>query len=193
MSDPSKVTKVLINKIHGGRKQDSKFWQSEFSGNDNKGNPKQTGNKSNLVEFLSLFLLSVIGIGIVIYGGYFLYNRYKIEFSQPEPIATQTPKQSHKRPQIKKRIRNENKPITKKELDKAIEKALNKRQSPPSNIPNLQSANSYYQVELKNGSLIKAKSASKNGNRYTINDINGLEFSLNRNEIKEVKKITYSN
>lgn len=28
--DVSKVTKVLIHKIHGGRKQDSKFWNSEY-------------------------------------------------------------------------------------------------------------------------------------------------------------------
>ena len=30
---PSKVTEVLINKIHGGRKMDSKFWQSSHPDN----------------------------------------------------------------------------------------------------------------------------------------------------------------
>ena len=29
--EPSDLTKVLIKKIHGGRKQDSKFWQSELA------------------------------------------------------------------------------------------------------------------------------------------------------------------
>jgi hypothetical protein len=28
---PSKLTKILVHKIHGGRKQGSKFWNSEFS------------------------------------------------------------------------------------------------------------------------------------------------------------------
>lgn len=32
--EPSKVTKAIVNKIHGGRKQDSKFWQSEFDYKD---------------------------------------------------------------------------------------------------------------------------------------------------------------
>ncbi len=29
--EPGKLTKVLIKNIHGGRKEDSKFWQSEFA------------------------------------------------------------------------------------------------------------------------------------------------------------------
>lgn len=28
---PSRLTKILVQKIHGGRKQDSKFWSNEFS------------------------------------------------------------------------------------------------------------------------------------------------------------------
>ena len=32
MPEPSKVTKALVNHLHGKRKRDSKFWQSEFSG-----------------------------------------------------------------------------------------------------------------------------------------------------------------
>ena len=44
MGEPSKVTKVLINKIHGGRKQDSKFWKSEFSDETiSKPKPSQIG------------------------------------------------------------------------------------------------------------------------------------------------------
>lgn len=44
----SKVTKVLIHKLHGGRKQDSKFWQSEFS-DDPPSSPKPT--QPNVVRF----------------------------------------------------------------------------------------------------------------------------------------------
>lgn len=37
-AQPSKLTKVLVKKVHGGRKQDSKFWQSEFVDQGNEFN-----------------------------------------------------------------------------------------------------------------------------------------------------------
>lgn len=45
---PSKVTKVLVDKIHGGRKQDSKFWQSEFS--EPKKEPIKQEPKKDLIS-----------------------------------------------------------------------------------------------------------------------------------------------
>jgi hypothetical protein len=43
-NNTSKVTKVLIDKIHGGRKQDSKFWQSEFSQRKKQSTKKENRN-----------------------------------------------------------------------------------------------------------------------------------------------------
>ncbi|SHO53875.1 hypothetical protein [Desulfopila aestuarii] len=45
-SEPPKIPKILVHKIHGGRKQDSKFWQSEFS--DSKENLDDIGRHDRI-------------------------------------------------------------------------------------------------------------------------------------------------
>ncbi|AGF76804.1 hypothetical protein UWK_00218 [Desulfocapsa sulfexigens DSM 10523] len=206
MNEPTKVTKVLINKIHGKRKQDSKFWQSEFSEAGQEPVVPKRPNRSNVTQSVTFFILSFIGIGMVGYGGYFMYVKYSNEFSDPVAInpqrATELPAITTRPNRPEKRSHpSEDNPVTKKELDKAIQKALalqkNKYKS------NIQTVNTspikppyhppekfrYYQVELVNGSIIKAKSATKIGEMYTITNMEGTEFSLNRDEIKTVKKI----
>lgn len=44
--EPRKIPKVLVHKVHGGRKQDSKFWQSEFS--DSNENRDGTSNNDQI-------------------------------------------------------------------------------------------------------------------------------------------------
>lgn len=120
-----------------------------------------------------------------------MYKRYYAEFSNPEPLIEQVTTNSPVRPKaIKSPAASiDDRPITQKELDKAIQKALaeqsrNKQRYTPPPMTNF-----YYLVELVDGVKIKAKSATRDGDLFTIKDEKGLEFSLNRKEIKNVKKI----
>lgn len=201
MREPSKVTKVLIKRIHGGRKQDSKFWQSEFS-DETISKPKKS--QPDVVGFF-LYPLILLALFISGYGSYYIYTRFFVSsdtsvshetvYSQPvsssEPIYSPPvfKQPSKSRPQKQTHfIKPKDRPVTKRELDRAINKAL--RQPSTNN----RSAHSvfelpYYRVELTSGSVIKAKSASQDGTHYTIKDIHGLEFSMLRSDIKSVKKI----
>lgn len=60
---PSRLTKILVHKIHGGRKQDSKFWNSEFSlANDIS--PRDT--KNNKPKGRKNFPFISLGTGVFI-------------------------------------------------------------------------------------------------------------------------------
>ncbi|MBU1456615.1 MAG: hypothetical protein KKD01_18010 [Proteobacteria bacterium] len=188
---PSKVTKVLVDKIHGGRKQDSKFWQSEFS--ETKREPIQQGHtkRGSFIESFVFFVVFFVGIGIVAYGGSYLYKRYYTEFANPiQPIKQTTANSTSERRPVKKPAATiDDKPITQKELDRAIQKALaDKSKTITKNAPP-QATNFYYKVELVNGGKIEAESATREGDLLTIKDRKGLVFSVNLNEIKNVKKI----
>ncbi len=179
MSEPSKVTKILVNNIHGKRKQDSKFWQSEFSEKD-----PPTPKKNNFVKTFTLFLLFFIGSGVMGYGGLFLYKKYSTEFTNKEHptertiVANKSPKADI-----------DEKPITKKQLDRAIKKAFADRSGEQHNNTHQKANNFYYRVELTNGGKIEAESATRDGNLFTIKDRKGLVFSVDRKSIKNVKKI----
>lgn len=202
MSEPTKVTKVLIGKIHGGRKQDSKFWRSEFSEESEKelSSKKPKDYSANILSFL---LYPIVGLAIFItaYVGYYGYKEY---FSKPinaspiiaalRPALTPAPsKPKYSQPKRNRQTyskTSEDKPVTKKELDRAIQKALNKQSTRKKTITNRSNFREpYYRVELTSGSVIKARSAVKDGTHYTIKDIQGLEFSMLRSDIKNVKKI----
>ena len=179
---PSKVTKTLVNKIHGGRKQDSKFWQSEFPETNREPVIKRADKKGDFTESFTLFVLFFLAIGIVSYGGFYLYKRYYAEFSKPEPpieqITTKSPAAGI-----------DDRPITQKELDRAIQKALAKKLRNEQRYTAPAMTNFYYRVELVNGGKIEAESATRDGDLFTIKDRKGLVFSVNRKEIKNVKKI----
>jgi len=195
MTEPSKVTKVLIHKIHGGRKKDSKFWKSEFS-DEVITKPKQSQPK---ISGFVMYPLVVISLFITGYAVYNIYGRYfstngiaasKKLFKPRPPAATlDLPEPEYYIPKSSKNKKysytkkSKNKPVTKRDLDRAINKALNKRST--KNISSLP----YYRVELTNGSIIQAKSAIKNGTHFTIKDTQGMEFSMLRSDIKNVKKI----
>ncbi|MBU0946654.1 MAG: hypothetical protein KJ804_11825 [Proteobacteria bacterium] len=190
--EPSKVTKILVNAIHGGRKQDSKFWQSEFSEADSEKIMLRENKKRLFLESVIFFLLFFVGIGVVSYGGLFLYKRYAAEFT--------TPKQGGGQRTVAKRTtgreagtepipRLDNRAITQEELDQAIQKALaeKSRGTEEKNLP--QTDQFYYRVELVNGGKIEAESASRDGDMLTIKDRKGLVITVNRAEIKNVKKV----
>ena len=202
MSEPTKVTKVLINKIHGGRKQDSKFWKSEFS---DAPPPRSKKNQPNISK-LVMYPLVVVALFIVGYASYNIYGRYfftndiaankklfkprapasaTIALPEPEYYIPKSPKVNKKSYTKKPKDR----PVTKKELDRAIDKALRQRSTTTNRSVQKTSGLPYYRVELTSGSVIKAKSAIKDGTHYTIKDTQGLEFSMQRSDIQSVKKI----
>lgn len=59
--EPSKLTKVIVHKIHGGRKRDSKFWQSDF-GHYDSSIEKPIGVDDQLIQSKSrrLFLKVIL-------------------------------------------------------------------------------------------------------------------------------------
>lgn len=200
----SKVTKVLIQKLHGGRKLDSKFWQSEFS-EDSEKELSSKNPKDYSANILSFLLYPIIGLAIFItaYAGYYGYKEYFQKpinafpiIAVPAPRSALAPAQSKPKYSQSKHNRqtdsrtSEDKLVTKKELDRAIQKALNKQSTPRKTNSNRSiSREPYYRVELTSGSVIRAKSAVKDGTHYTIKDIQGLEFSMLRSDIKNVQKI----
>ncbi len=179
---PSKITKTLVNKIHGGRKQDSKFWQSEFAETNDKTVMKETSKRKNLIEEFTFLLLFIVGIGIVAYGGFFLYKRYYAEFTSPNPSIEQAPEQ-------KQLLSPTDRPITKSELDRAIQKALEEKSNKQQQNPIPQADKFYYRIELVNGGRIEAESATRDGDIFTIKDRKGLVITVNRTEINTVKKV----
>lgn len=117
-----------------------------------------------------------------------MFKRYYTEFASPIEPINETAEISKRKPrQVAPSL--DDKPITQKDLDRAIQKALaeqsrkNQRYTPPPKT------DFYYLVELVDGVKIQAKSATQNGDHFTIKDRMGLEFSLKRKEIKSVKKV----
>ena len=182
MQKPSKTTKTLVKMLHGGRKQDSKFWQSEFTEPTDKTVMKEENNKKFIIESLALFLIFCLGIGIVAYGGFFLYKRYFTEFAaSSQAIEKGTEQKPLSIP--------EDRPITKRELDRAIQKALAEKSNKQKQNTTPTADRFYYRIELVNGGKIEAESATRDGDTFTIKDRKGLVITVNRTEIKTVKKV----
>lgn len=120
-----------------------------------------------------------------------MYKRYYAEFANPiQPInKTATTSATQQRPRKAPAASIDDKPITQKELDRAIQKALAEQSRNNQQYTSPPVTDFYYLVELVDGVKIQAKSATRNGDHFTIKDRKGLEFSLNRKEIKNVKKI----
>ncbi len=194
MNEPSKVTKVLIDKIHGGRQKDSKFWQSEFSEEPIKEPAKQP----DIVKF-ALYPLAALALCVSVFVVYNIYDRFFITpdiafnagtlHSQSQKQSTASPT-THQNPRPVKRTYTKPKPantnnslVTKKDLDRAINKALRDKKTKQ------RSLTPFYRVELTNGSIIKARSAVEEGNVFTIKNLSGLEFSMQRTDIKKVSKV----
>ncbi len=143
---------------------------------------KETNKRRKTIESFTFFLLFCVGIGIVSYGGFFLYKKYSAEFAaSSQPIIQVT---AHK-PIGKQKDR----PITKQELDRAIQKVLEEKSDKQQKETTPQAYRFYYRIELVNGGKIEAESATRDGNIFTIKDRKGLVITVNRKEIKTVKKI----
>lgn len=70
----SPVTKVIVEKIHAGRKQDSKFWQSEFDIEEvSKPESSRERSEFNIFRFVVLFLLFSFVIQLFLIG--FVYYK----------------------------------------------------------------------------------------------------------------------
>lgn len=72
----SDLTKVLINKAHGGRKQDSKFWKSEFDNKQTKKKSTKT-RESNLKNFIGSKAITVILLSCTL--GIYYFNGDKVK------------------------------------------------------------------------------------------------------------------
>ena len=186
-------------------RSDSKFWKSEFS-DETISKPKPS--QPNVVAF---FLYPLVALALFIggYGSYYAYTRFFVSpnvsakalasksasikdsrnthknYSSPTYKQQTKPKRQQQTYSSKPKDR----PVTKKELDRAINKALRQRSTTTNSSVQKTSELPYYRVELTSGSVIKAKSAIQDGTHYTIKDVHGLEFSMLRSDIKNVKKV----
>ena len=89
----SKVTEILIHKIHGGRKKDSKFWNSEYE-IQNQSNSKRVEkkkNRNNRKSVINPIYGHVYRIcGIIFIVGFWIYYFQNHKNNSKENVSKQT-------------------------------------------------------------------------------------------------------
>jgi hypothetical protein len=174
MTEPSRVTKVLVKKIHSGRKQDSKFWQSEFP-RDKTVITEPTEQKSEKTLLYSLIILTLI---IVAYVSYNIYSRYYV----PSETSDKKTSESDSSPTYKQQT---------KYLEKSQDKPTNKKESFSQNKISKDPVNIKYKyiVILKNGRFIDADSISSIRGILHLKTNKGLSLKIANSEVETIKKI----
>jgi len=111
-SNPNKVTKVLINKIHGGRKRDSKFWSKEndlvptfdsaisIEPNLNPSYPRRRKSTSKMAVYcVSVIFILIVGVFI---GTSAFFTEKDQKFGSLTNLQSSVPNvAAEKQPQIK--------------------------------------------------------------------------------------------
>lgn len=196
-------TKVLVKKIHGGRKQDSKFWQSEYGKEGTPGKRKR--GPSVFLQIMVLVAGALVGCAIM-----FVYFEFNYEHDSIlqlpqniissvrkhfppknvlvdiEPHSTPLPKTDYKEPETKEfKFSDEQ---VRKEMEKLV--LEKKHQQPTSKNTSEEPAEVKYEyeVELYNGGWVYTDNAKIKGDKITYTNGNGLVVSINRDEIKSIKR-----
>lgn len=198
------LTKIIINKTHGGRKQDSKFWQSEFGENTT------TQNEKSGLTIIPLILAAMTGsvVGSLLLITFFQKD---IIINIPENVIKPYIKDSHigsiplarssknmeseqkapssaEKPYIKNQQGKEYS-VSDQQLNKAIEKALQENRVRSQNDKNLNQGKYQYEIELYSGGKIYIDNADIGKDAIRYRSDRGLLISLNRKEIKTMKRV----
>lgn len=192
----SPLTKVLVKNIHGGRKQDSKFWQSEFS-SDRKKHSKKKGSSFRL-QIAVLLLGAFVGAVIVtmrygtvtvplIYQGvvadvkHFFHQDASNEI---EPIESMVKKKD----ELPNRVNSSQ--FSEEEIKRVVEKVLAEKRSEKdlsikyeasqehNNIPEYE-----YKIELDSGATVYSDNINIVGDEVSYTWDNGLIVSINKKHI----------
>lgn len=183
--EPSKLTKVLVKKIHCGRKEDSQFWQSEFADQDIA---IEIPKPEKSTFFRNAFLLPVstlLLLVVLIYTAVCLkpelfpfLDRHKIyaylsNFFHYTPGKTSEPNPIYPMP------------VPRVDVPQQPVQPYNqpKKTTPPAKIEKY-----IYRVEFWSGKTMEAKNVSVDKNIVTLFIDKGYTVKMNKSDIKSVKR-----
>lgn len=202
----SKLTKILIKKIHGGRKQDSRFWQSK-TGEIEQSHDNSRKNPAKILQIAALISGILVGCIVVTvkYGPDFVPDLYHSLISSirsylPErksPIVIRPNSIPIEQPDIEESKERELS-FTDEQVRRAMEEVLLKqkneqfadaRESQITDSQTSQEKISYeYEIELYSGGKIYTDNAKIDGDQIRYKGRNGLVVSIDKNEIKTMKR-----
>lgn len=175
---PSSLTKVLVSKIQGRRKKDSKFWTIDndipTSVHEAQGRTTHRRNKK-LALYPLLIIITIISLMIVVRPSLFpflsyhnIYEAISKYFPNDQKIAPLQPAT----PNIQPATPNIPPPVDKKPMSQDIQ--------------------FYYRVTLIDGGIVKGKNLIRKGNMVDIFDNNKITTTLNIADIKNIEKVYYN-
>lgn len=227
------MTKVLIDKVHGGRKRDSKFWQSEFIHADDSESldgqieiEKPAGIDAYLRQLKARrsFVFAGIVMICVLFGMVSLrpdlfpflsyrsvYNaishyfpdksqpRYDVKERTPayQPVAVQRPATVHDQSSKSSRQYSESvkqsavrqQParqwLPQKEIDEIVQPTAKKQlKTQP-----IENKRTIYEIELHTGQVILTDHAMATADKVSFENTNGSVTTVNKYEVKQIKRL----
>lgn len=171
----SKVTKVLIHKVHGGRKKDSKFWNDEIdiSKNniiENKNHlVRRHGGSNNYSKYRIPWVYSIT-VSSVLLVGLLSFRPEILNFIHPKDSLNDIRPQHSSTP--KKEIK------TLLAQPKTIKTTPNKK-----HYKKTRKKSSVYLVKLQNGSEIRASKVKTKGKYVKITYKDGIEATVPKSSV----------
>lgn len=211
----SPVTKVLVDKIHAGRKQDSKFWQSEF---DNKEMQKEESVGGSIFSkilkiVMLLFVTGLLVVSLLVAFVYFRPNvfpslthskiyqtlsRYLPESDIIAPLnrpgdAEQPDESDSRNREFKfsqEQINRAKKEVieSKNEIDLSTIDSLKKKFNKLNDQITYQ-----YEIEFVSGGRVYSENVRMSGDVVTFENDRGLVVSIHKDDIKTMKRFPSSN
>lgn len=211
---PPGLTKTLVKKIHGGRKQDSKFWQSEFNSKSLENIPLGEENTHKDIiranrewkkvvygsAVVILFLFTIVFLRpdlfpFLSYAG--AYNSISQFFPDKqnaiEPISkpiVKTIPVIAKQPPAVTEPEKPSEPyyvITQEMVDNAFGKVLSEKQYHSERTENIDKQY-YYIIKLAMGDEIKTDNIRINSDTVSYRDPKGYKIEIDKFEISQVKR-----
>lgn len=191
---PSLLTRVLLKRTHGGRKEDSKFWRSEFDVTDERSpRPKKNSFFAYLLTALGGFVAGCIVLSFYYSPDFVsgLFSRAKDTVMQQVSTLSNAAINT-----INRHRDRETTPAPtadKVAIREAVEEILQEKKgevAPEKERPEVNQAPMYlYQIDLFSGGSIFTDNAIIEGDTITYTGDNGLVVSLKRDQVKTMKKI----
>jgi len=198
----SDLTKVLIKRVHGGRKQHTRFYQSALD--DKQLSPAAVRSGPSLLQqILFLALGLVVGLFLVLFFKNYTFSSIidLLPFAKNDSVIV-VPDHNESDITLKSIPPSKSKPLsppqqqprelifTEAQKRKAIEEVIEERRKKPAQYiaSSNQSESAYqYKIDLFSGGTIYTDNADIGKDTITYKSASGLVISINRNEIKSMK------
>ena len=213
--DVSPVTKLIVDKIHAGRRQDSRFWRSEFDDGEISG--EEPGGGLILMKILKVIsFLVMIGLLVVCMLVALIYFRPNVFPSLTHSTIYQTlsrylPESDAivplNKPMAPEQVGGSDGKVkeytfSQEQIDKAkyevnkSKKEMGLSNNPPAQIKFNTSDEPIryrYEIEFVSGGRVYSENVRMSGDTLTFENNKGLVVSVNKNDIKTMKRFPLNN